>query len=38
METTIKINTDALSSDLIDGVKKLLSNQIVEKKAVFEIK
>ncbi len=30
METTIRINTDQLTSDIIDGIKKMFPHRIVE--------
>jgi hypothetical protein len=30
METTIRINTDAITPDLIEGIKKLFPHKIVE--------
>ena len=30
METTIRINTDLLSTDFIEGIKKLFPHKIVE--------
>lgn len=30
METTIKINTDALSLDIIDSIKKMFPHKVVE--------